>query len=461
MRNISRLSFVLALSAAFFAPHQAHAIPSFTAQTGQPCSACHVGAFGPQLKPYGRDFKLGGYVASDRSDDNIVDNWYERITAAAKTSFTHNGPIGNSKGDILPNAGGKGFRANDNLAFDQGMVFFGGRITQNVGALAEVSYDGINQNFFWDAVDIRRAWDGELFGQDFTAGINLDNQMANSTIWNSTAPWAFPYNSSSLSSTPQAGTLLEDALNGQIIGPGAYFSNGLVFGEANVYFPLNRNFNQAMGTGNTASDKYVAPIPYGHLAIEHEFDHHSHYAQAGMFGTTATRQPGNDQTTGHTDRITDFGLEGNYQYLADMHNAVSAHATFVHENQELKASQALSGTNATNHLNQFKADVTYSIDDTYVPSVQYFKTTGSSDTALYTSSANGSPNSEGYTVDLAYVPFGKPDSSIQWGNARLALQYTGYTRFNGTSKNASDNNTLFLNLWVSLAPLVPAFGGDK
>ena len=455
MRKISRLSFVVALSAMFFAPHQAHAIPSFTAQTGQPCSACHVGAFGPQLKPYGRDFKMGGYVASDRSDDNIAGNWYERLTVAAKTSFTHNNQ------DIAPSPGGVGFRPNDNLAFDQGMAFFGGRITQNVGALAEVSYDGVAQTFFWDAVDIRRAWDVELFGQDVTAGVMLDNQIGNTSVWNSGAPWGFPYNSSALAASPQAVTFLGEPLNGNVFGPGAYISNGWVYAEGDVYFPLNRNFNQAVGTGNTASDKYVAPIPYWHLAVEHDFDHHNHYAQIGTFGSTAVRQPGNDQTTGLTDRMTDYGFEGTYQYLADMHNAVSAHASFVHEDQNLKASQALSGTNASNRLNEFKSDVTYSIDDTYVPSLQYFKTTGSSDAALYTGSINGKPDSEGYVVDLAYVPFGKPDSSIQWGNARLALQYTGYTRFNGTSKNASDNNTLFLNLWVSLAPLVPAFGGGK
>jgi hypothetical protein len=40
----------------------AHAVPAFAVQTSQPCAACHVGAFGPQLKPFGRDFKLHGNV---------------------------------------------------------------------------------------------------------------------------------------------------------------------------------------------------------------------------------------------------------------------------------------------------------------------------------------------------------------------------------------------------------------
>lgn len=37
-------------------PRAAYAIPAFAAQTGEPCSACHIGF--PQLTPYGRDSNL-------------------------------------------------------------------------------------------------------------------------------------------------------------------------------------------------------------------------------------------------------------------------------------------------------------------------------------------------------------------------------------------------------------------
>ena len=40
----------------------AAAVPSFAAQTGQPCQTCHIGALGPQLTPYGRNFKIKGYT---------------------------------------------------------------------------------------------------------------------------------------------------------------------------------------------------------------------------------------------------------------------------------------------------------------------------------------------------------------------------------------------------------------
>ena len=458
MRKISSLSFVLALSAVIMAPHEAHAIASFAAQTGQPCSACHVGSFGPQLTPYGRDFKLGGYVSSDRQDDSLAKNWYERVTLMAKTSFTST----EKKQDPanLPS----GFGANNNFAFDQAAAYFGGRITPTIGAIQEVSYDGVAGTFFWDAMDVRHAWEGELFGDDYTAGIELGNQLGNTSVWNSTPPNNFPYNSSGVAPSPAASTLFDDTLNGQILGPGAYFSNGLVYAEAAVYFPLGLNTQQAVG--NPAVDKYVAPIPFWHLALEHEFDHHGQYAQIGTFGAVASRQPGKDQTTGLTDNVSDIGFEANYQYLADMHNIFSAHAAFIHENNNMKATYALgNSTYQSNRLNSFKVDATYAINSIYVPSLQYFRTTGTPDTAYtggagYTGSANGKPNTEGYTVDLAYVPFGQPDSPAStWANMRVALQYTGYTEFNGTSKGASDNKTIFLNLILKGSPLVPVFGG--
>lgn len=40
----------------------AEALPAFAQQTGQPCTACHIGGFGPQLTPEGRAFKIGGYT---------------------------------------------------------------------------------------------------------------------------------------------------------------------------------------------------------------------------------------------------------------------------------------------------------------------------------------------------------------------------------------------------------------
>jgi hypothetical protein len=67
----------------FVMPQTSYAVPSYAEQTGQPCAACHVGAFGPQLRPFGMDFKLYGYTASDGKDH------FPPLSATAQMSYTH------------------------------------------------------------------------------------------------------------------------------------------------------------------------------------------------------------------------------------------------------------------------------------------------------------------------------------------------------------------------------------
>jgi hypothetical protein len=59
---------------------------------------------------------------------------------------------------------------------------------------------------------------------------------------------------------------------------------------------------------------------------------------------------------------------------------------------------------------------------------------------------------------LDYVPFGKTASTgaASYLNLRFAAQYVAYTKLDGADKNyagpntnASDNNTLYFNTWLS------------
>ena len=82
----------------------------------------------------------------------------------------------------------------------------------------------------------------------------------------------------------------------------------------------------------------------------------------------------------------------------------------------------------------------------------YFSTTGGSDPVLYAAapvvgSANGSPNTNGYILEVNYLP---------WLNTKLQAQYVGYQKFNGgttnydgSGRNASNNNTLYLLVWIA------------
>ena len=97
---------------------------------------------------------------------------------------------------------------------------------------------------------------------------------------------------------------------------------------------------------------------------------------------------------------------------------------------------------------------TYYYQRKYGATLAYATTTGSADSVLYASGTPGTgfadnnrPDSSSWTLELDYLP-------IQ--NVRLMMQYIAYTKFNGTStnydgfgRNASANNTLFLNLWIA------------
>src|SRR5215469_18203908 len=81
------------------------AVPSFARQTGQPCATCHVGAFGPQLTQFGREFKMNGFVWNDGKS-------HVPLAGMLQASFTHTSA--DQAGGAAP-----GFAPNDNPAIDQ------------------------------------------------------------------------------------------------------------------------------------------------------------------------------------------------------------------------------------------------------------------------------------------------------------------------------------------------------
>ena len=69
-RGISHLLIVLCTMVGF--AESAWAVPSYARQTGYACVKCHVGAFGPQLTPYGIKFKINGYTETDHGLNTII-----------------------------------------------------------------------------------------------------------------------------------------------------------------------------------------------------------------------------------------------------------------------------------------------------------------------------------------------------------------------------------------------------
>ncbi|MBZ0093714.1 MAG: cytochrome C, partial [Sulfuricellaceae bacterium] len=99
--------------------------------------------------------------------------------------------------------------------------------------------------------------------------------------------------------------------------------------------------------------------------------------------------------------------------------------------------------NASDTLNTARIKGSYFYNRKVGGTVGLFSTTGSNNSAYGT--ATGSPDTRGYTLEADYLPTEK---------IKVALQYTGFNKFNGSSdnydgtgRNASDNNTVYLLGW--------------
>src|SRR6516164_1494435 len=163
----------------------AQALPSFARQTGQPCGTCHTDF--PALTPFGRRFKLLGYTtgggkfrttpfptiedyrsaadklrnfakATDSGKDEADKPWVPPVAMMAIAGFTHTqAPL------PAPTAP---FEANDNWVFSPVSGFWGGAVTEHIGAFAQVTYNGppagVPSDPFWhawtwDNIDVRYA----------------------------------------------------------------------------------------------------------------------------------------------------------------------------------------------------------------------------------------------------------------------------------------------------------------
>lgn len=169
----ARMTLWALLSAsALLVPGAARAVPSFAEQTGQPCAACHVGAYGPQLTRFGRAFKLNAYTASDGKSHGLP------LAATVQGSFTRT----NSAQPAPP---APHFAANNNIAIDQTSFYYAGRIAPGAGGFIQLTYDGIDRQLHIDNTDIRYARDGSLFDQDLVYGFTyfLLQLSRQSAVW--------------------------------------------------------------------------------------------------------------------------------------------------------------------------------------------------------------------------------------------------------------------------------------
>jgi hypothetical protein len=456
-------------------PDTAGAIPAFNRQTGQNCVACHAGGQFPELTAYGRLFKLTGYTLGERAIP---------ISAMAVASLSK---VANTSKSDDPAAD---FQKNNKLIFATASLLLGGKVTDNIGAFAQVTYDPYatqddNGNFHGhsnaDNIDIRYADRFISAQRDLIVGISANNNPSVSDPWNTAAAWMqyVPVPSPTSSrfidgNAPYPGY----GAGGNIAGITAYaYWNQTIYLELGGY-GTSRGVSSFMSAGldDASTTKLRGVNPYWRLAYNREWGAHS--LMVGTSGMVARvyDDPLDTSDPASTHRFTDLAVDAQYQYLLDPH-AVTAQLVFArnrHRYPDALAGQpaaffdasgaaTLPLTNATDTTHVLRAKLTYVYQARYGGSASVFNLTGTTNTANQTagyddtgtlirtdgaaSNLSGNPATRGVTLEAFWTP-------IQY--LRVGLQYTAYTRFNGAStnydglgRNARDNNTLFLYTWVA------------
>ena len=449
-------------AAALANSHPAQALPTFAAQTGQACTACHIGAFGPQLTPLGRAFKIGGYTQTGG----------DGLRSKIPLSVMALGSLTNTATAIPRDQVTTHYSANNNLNLDQASLFIAGNLGDHSGALIQIT--GANNFSAWkmDNTDIRPyTTEFEIGDHSLRVGFTLNNNPTVQDPYNSTYAWGAPYVASALAPGSSGQPMLAGAFATNSIGYTAYaWYDRSLYLEGGFYQTQSGWLLKRLGNDySIGSTQGVAPYLRG--AYEWNWgDNSAHvgalFMQSSVSPVSGARQT--DPSFGH-DSYTDLSLDAGYQFVGQGDHTFTVDAIYTHENQSLAGSAAaFNAANGTAYgakysLDQVRLNGAYWYRNTYGLSLNYLRTWGSANPVLYapgafTGSANSTPGTDAYVIELDWVPFGKDDSwAAPLANLKVGLQYSGYIRFNGgtsgydgvTNRSASSNNTLYAFVWTA------------
>jgi hypothetical protein len=420
---------------------KARAVPSFARQTGLSCSVCHRNP--PELTAFGRYFKLKGYALPGGAVSDKIGNSNDLhlskniplsvMVLLSNTAFQANQPDSQNNAAGFP---------------QQTSIFFAGSFASHFGGFAQVTYTHSDDHFGMDNADFRFANHAKLGEKDIDYGVTLNNNPTVQDLWNSSPAWGFPWISTASGVDPIASPLINGGLGQDVAGVGGYSMwNNHLYTEATVYRSEHAGSSTPV-TGTDAHFNISGVAPYWRAAWQQNWG--SNYLMVGTYGIYMNSFPG--AVSGPSDRYEDSAFDFQYQRQIGA-NELDAHGTYIHERSNIGATLEAGGASvASHHLDTFKVDSVYHWTNKYSAAAQIFSTNGPPDPLLYaaaplTGSINGSPATNGYILQLAYWPM---------QNINLNVNYAGYTKFNGSSKNydgadrsAADNNTVYMALWMS------------
>lgn len=434
----------------------AGAVPAFARQTDQPCTSCHIGAFGPQLTPFGIAFKMSGYTLTAGETSYP----YIPLSAMLLTSF-------NNTADPVQKIVSPNYGTNNNYNLDQVSLFLAGALSSYAGGLIQMTYNGTSGSAFLDDSDLRLTHAFDVSTNEVRIGLDLNDGPTVQDPYNTLYHYAYPYASSAIAPAPVTAPIALSALAGNSLGiTNYYWINQTWYFEVGGYKSLSATWDNALGESinNPPIGRIEGVAPYVRLAWQKIWGNNFLEVGGVLFGAALaeggqlapTLMPG-------TNDYYDYGIDMNYQYQSGNHTFAIA-TNLLQQQMNLGASYASGlASKEWNNLTQFRIMGDYYYKNTYGFTLAFNDTFGSHDALLYApapivGSADGSPNYKALTAEIDWVPFGKSAETV-WDfekNLKIGLQYTAYfefnggtTNFDGYGHNASGMNTLYLYAWLA------------
>lgn len=424
------------------------AVPSFARQTGLACEACHT-VF-PQLTSFGRLFKASGYTLFNTLKVQDINQMKKSTLSISDFPPVSAMVMASTSAEAKANDANSSKTSTDFP--QQASLFYAGRISDNVGAFVQITYDDQSGSFGMDNTDIRFADVVHLDGHPLIYGVSLNNNPTVQDLWNSVPAWSQPFIASPQLQGPPT-PQIEGAMAQSVAGLTAYaYLDQTWYGEAGLYRSALQGASAA-SNGNTTNNVINTAAPYWRFAYESDWGDSSF--EVGTFGLYAaldnpTTPAGNAingslQGAPH-DNFLDAALDTQYQYTTD-EEQISLDARWIHEEEKLNASFPIGfASNSKDHLDSFNVSGSYFWRREIGATLGIFDVEGSND-PLYFGSAQGSPNTTWGMAEVDYLP---------WQNVKVGLQYNAFFKFDGSSsnydgagRNASDNNMLFAYLWLA------------
>ena len=419
-------SLPLAVAASLLvAAGSASAVPSFARQTGQPCAACHVGGFGPQLTDFGISFKLGGYTLAVPNRPAVP------VAAMVMTGFTHTNASQDASGLDGRRIDGSHLEGNNNPTLDQVSLFFAGRLASKVGIFSQVTYDGVAQHTSIDNVDLRVA---DTFGlpddHSLLAGVSINNNPGLQDPFNTLPAWAFPYISSPVAPGPSAATVLDEAWAQKATGVVAYGQlDNFWYAELGTYRMQSVSTQKFFGIGVDDRDAGALRSPlYARFAVRPAWTGGSLNAGLVLFRTGY--QP--DRELPDTTHYTDLGVDASWRQMFGDASQATAMASLIHE--------AASGTSG---LTEYSVTGSY-----YRPSPWGGSWGGNVQRFGVNASSLGS---RGTRLQLDWTPTGARALSGLWDpSIRIGLQFSAYDELDSLRGHAAAvSDTTYLFAWLA------------